>query len=215
MAFKIALILHIAGGIIGLLTGLINVIRKKGDKNHKILGKLFYYSMLTAGFSSLALSSLRPNYFLFMVGVFTLYMVSVGQRYLKHKQDDKKIIRYLDWIISTVMLISGLLFFVLGLLSLLKSNAFGLVFITFGCLGLVFVRQDFKNFTNKSRIKNYWLIGHLQRMTGGFISSLTAFLVVNIKYFPNIIPGIIYWLLPTVVFTPLIIKWVKQYKIKI
>lgn len=85
-SFKIFLIVHIAGGSIGLLTGLLNIIQKKGDKKHKQIGRVFYFSMLVAGLSSLVLSYLKQNYFLFMVGLFTLYMVVSGQRYLMHKE---------------------------------------------------------------------------------------------------------------------------------
>lgn len=214
LSFKLLLIIHIAGGSIGLLTGLFNIIQKKGDKSHKILGSVFYFSMIMAGVSSLLLSCLHPNYFLFMVGLFTLYMVGSGKRYIKHKQVEKRQIEKIDWVISIIMLLAGLLFVGLGIWSILKSNLFGLVFVTFGGLGLLFVWQDFLNFTNKTTIKNYWLIGHLQRMTGAFIASLTAFLVVNAKYFPDLIPGFIYWLLPTIILTPLIIKWSKKYQIQ-
>lgn len=51
--FKIFLIVHIAGGSIGLLTGLLNIIQKKGGKKHKLIGRVFYFSMLVAGLSSL------------------------------------------------------------------------------------------------------------------------------------------------------------------
>ena len=77
------------------------------------------------------------------------------------------------------------------------------------------MRQDFLKFTNKASIKNYWLIGHLQRMTGAFIASMTAFLVVNATYLSDTIPGFVYWLLPTTVFTPLIIKWSKKHQVKV
>ena len=113
------------------------------------------------------------------------------------------------------MLIAGLLFAGLGIWLLVKTNLFGLVFLAFGSLGLLFVWQDFLIFNKKSSIKNYWLIGHLQRMTGAFIASITAFLVVNAKYFPNSILGFVYWLLPTIIFTPLIVKWSKKYQVKI
>ena len=75
IAFKIFLIIHIAGGSAGLITGLINIIQNKGGKRHKLIGRVFYFSMLMAGFSSLVLSCLHPNHFLFMVGLFTFYMV--------------------------------------------------------------------------------------------------------------------------------------------
>jgi len=212
--FKVFLILHVVGGSFGLLTGILNIVRKKGDKNHILIGKIFYVSMLTAGISSLALACIHPNYFLFMVGVFTLYMVSSGQHYLKHKLKDSLDSKLKEWAISILMLLSGLLFVGIGILNVIKSNLFGLVFLTFGSLGLLFVRQDFKNYTNKATIKNYWLIGHLQRMTGSFIATLTAFLVVNAKYFPDHIPSFAYWLFPTVILTPLIINWSRKYQIK-
>lgn len=215
ISFKIFLIIHIAGGSAGLIAGLINIIQNKGGKRHKLIGRVFYFSMLMAGFSSLVLSCLHPNYFLFMVGLFTLYMVGSGQRYLKHEKIETQGIDKIDWVISTIMLIVGLLFAGLGIWTLVKTNLFGLVFLAFGSLGLLFVLQDFLNFNKKSSIKNYWLVGHLQRMTGAFIASITAFLVVNNKYFPDSIPGFVYWLLPTITLTPLIVKWSKKYQVKI
>jgi uncharacterized membrane protein len=212
--FNIFLLLHIVGGSVGLLSGMLNIIRKKGDKNHKLTGKIFFVSMLTAGASSLVLSFLHPNYFLFVVGVFTLYMVGSGQRYLKHKQQYKPDSKRIEWAMTILMLLAGLLFIGMGILTIIKSNLFGIVFITFGSIGLLFVRQDFKNYFDKTTIKNYWLIGHLQRMTGGFIAALTAFLVVNAKYFPEQIPSFVYWLLPTIILTPLIIKWSRKYEVK-
>lgn len=213
--FKIFLTIHIIGGATGLLTGILNMVGNKGDSKHKIIGKIFSISMLTAGLSSLVLSVLHPSRFMFMVGIFTVYMVGTGNRYLHlrllNKNQKPKII---DWILTISMLLAGLLFIGLGTLNLLKSNFFGLVFVMFGCLGLIFVRHDFKNYNGKSAILNYWLSEHLQRMIGGFIASSTAFLVVNAKYLPEFIPIIFYWLLPTVVLTPLIIKWARKYEVK-
>lgn len=171
--------------------------------------------MLTAGISSLILSYLHPNSFLFMVGVFTLYMICSGQRYLKHKEIDKFNLGFIDWTITFCMLVAGLLFIGTGISGIIKSNLFGIVYVVFGSLGLLFVWQDFNNYTNKSKIKNYWLLSHLQRMTGSFIASLTAFLVVNAKNFPDIIPGFLYWLLPTIVFAPLIIQWSNKYQTRL
>ena len=214
LAFKVFLTLHVVSGSVGLLSGLLNILRPKGDKSHKQVGKIFFVSMLVAGISSLVLSLIHPNYFLFMVGVFTLYMVGSGQRYLSHKQHDKIHSKGIDWVLTIFMLIAGVLFVGIGILTILKSNLFGIVFTTFGCLGLLFVWQDIHNFNGKSALKNYGLICHLQRMTGGFIAALTAFIVVNAKYFPEQIPGFVYWLLPTIIFTPLIIKWSSKLEVK-
>ncbi len=146
--FKVFLSLHIVGGSIGLLSGVLNIMLQKGDKNHKIIGKIFFVSMLITGTSSLAISYLHSNYFLFMVGVFTLYMVVSGKIYLKHKQRDILDSKAIEWTITILMLLAGLMFICIGILTIIQSNLFGLVFITFGSLGLLFVRQDFKNYNN-------------------------------------------------------------------
>ena len=96
---------------------------------------------------------------------------------------------------------------------MVKSNYFGLVFIVFGYLGLSFVKTDFNHFKGKFKSKNYWLLAHLQRMIGGYIASLTAFLVVNVAYLPQV-PAFVFWLLPTLIFLPLILKWSRMYEVK-
>lgn len=213
--FRIFLTIHIIGGGLGLLSGILNMIAKKGDSRHRIVGNIFFFSMLTAGLSSLVLSTINPSLFMFMVGIFTVYMVGTGKRYLHLKMlNQKQKPKIIDWSLTIGMMLAGILFMGLGVLSLLKSNLFGLVFITFGFLGLLFVRHDFKNYTGKSHLLNYWLSEHLQRMIGAFIASTTAFLVVNAKYLPESIPLILYWLLPTIIFTPLIIKWANKYEVK-
>jgi hypothetical protein len=207
--FKILLLLHIFGGGVGLLSGTINIIRKKGDKKHKLTGKFFLYGMMLSGVSALALSVMHPNYFLFIVGIFTLYMVSTGERYLFLKQllNGQSPI-FLDWILAGSMLVFGIAFIVFGIKIYLQQEKFGLVFLVFGYISLRFVYSDWQNYTGKAKHKNYWLLAHLQRMTGAYIASLTAFLVVN-----KLLPRIIIWLLPTILLTPLIFIWSRKYSI--
>lgn len=212
--FKIFLVIHVIGGSIGLLTGILNMIAEKGNSKHKTIGKIFSFSMLSAGISSLVLSTIHPSLFMFMVGIFTIYMVGTGNRYLHLKMlNNNQKPKLIDWTLTITMMLSGILFIVLGTLNLLKSNYFGVVFITFGFLGMLFVRHDFKNYTGKSHLLNYWLSEHLQRMIGAFIASTTAFLVVNAKYLPSTIPIVVYWLLPTLLFTPLIIIWARKLEV--
>lgn len=57
----------------------------KGKKLHKALGTLFVFGMMTAEISSLTLANIHPNTFLFMIGIFTLYMTGTGFRFIKSK----------------------------------------------------------------------------------------------------------------------------------
>lgn len=213
--FKIILGFHVLGGSIGLLTGTVNLLRKKGDKRHRKTGILFTYSMLMAGFTSLALSLIHPNNFLFMVGVFTLYMTSSGVRYLKlNPIAQVKKPKFLDWLIAGAMLLAGLWFIGFGISELIHSNSFGLVHATFGLVGLLFVRQDYRHFTDFSLMENYWMRAHIGRITGAYIASLTAFLVVNGENLPIKLPAFVIWLLPTFIIVPFISRWTRKYKIK-
>jgi uncharacterized membrane protein len=213
--FKTFLILHIVGGFIGLLTGFVNLVRKKGDKQHKAIGKLFFLAMLTTGFSSLVISTIHPNHFLFIVGIFTLYLVGTGNRYIylkMHDNDAKP--KPIDYMITYTMLFVGILFVGFGILNLIRSNSMGMALIVFGMIGLLLVKTDFTNYKGDSPIKNFWLTAHIQRMTAGFIAASTAFLVVNSKYFPEQIPSVVFWLLPTMLLSPLIFKWSQAYGLK-
>lgn len=93
---------------------------------------------------------------------------------------------------------------------LLSSNNFGIVLLVFGFISISMAYQDFKNYQGRNSNKNFWLLVHIQRMMGSYIAAMTAFIVVN----NTILPGIVAWLLPTVIVTPLIFKWSRKYKIQ-
>lgn len=206
--FNTLLYIHIAGGGISLLIGFIILCLKKGDKRHIFIGNIYFYALLTASVFAIPMSYLHSNYFLFIISVFTIYMLLTGKRYLQKKSNVN--VTKTDWILTVLMAIFGTAFIGFGILHIIKSNLFGVVFIVFGSISYLFVYQDKNNFIGQSTIKNYFLITHLQRFIGSYIASATAFLVVNNK----ILPGVIAWLLPTILIVPLIIKWTRKYKIK-
>lgn len=207
--FKFLLCVHIFAGAIALVSGTLNIIRKKGDKNHKLIGKFFFYSMLVNGIFGMIMTIIHPNLFLFIIGVFTIYMVSTAQRYLSLKGIPKgQKAQKIDWFLSILMLLFGIGFIIYSILLFLKSNTFGIVLLAFGTISVLMVVADFKNYNNKIKDNNFWLLVHIQRMTGAFIAAVTAFLVVNNTYLPSVIA----WLLPSVIIVPLIFIWSKKYK---
>jgi succinate-acetate transporter protein len=136
-------------------------------------------------------------------------MILTGKRYIKKKRTND--VTIVDWLLTISMFVFGFAFIVLGINGIIKNNFFGIVLIVFGTIGLMFVYIDYINFKGKSRIKNYWLTTHLQRMIGSFIAAFTAFVVVNNKFLPDIVA----WLLPTFILVPFIVIWSRKYKVKI
>ncbi len=204
---KLLLIIHIVLGSLSLLTGTYIISTKKGDKKHKLIGTIYFFAMLITAIIALPISIFHQNYFLFIISVFTSYMLLSGRRYINKKS--KKNIKIFDWLLTIIMFLFALSFIRLGIFNILKDNLFGVVYIVFGSFGLLFVYQDYINFNGKSKILNFSLTTHLQRMIGSYVAAVTAFIVVNNK----ILPGIIAWLLPTLIVVPIIIIWTRKYKI--
>ena len=209
MVFKILLTIHITGGAIGLLAGSYNMVTKKGTKRHQQVGLLFFYSLLIASLVALPMSFFHSNYFLFIVGVFTAYLLMTGKRYLSKKSIED--VAKADWLLCLLMFLFGSGFIVWGIYLLIYGNGFGTVLLVFGSISMLLIWQDYRNFNGRSSIKNYWLTSHIQRMIAAYIASITAFIVVN----NTILPGVVAWLLPTAALVPVLIKWSRKYAVKI
>jgi amino acid transporter len=139
-------------------------------------------------------------------------LVGTGQRYLflkKLNQDEKP--KLIDWILTGGMGVVGIVFMGWGIFLLFNEKSMGWALLLFGLIGLLSVRKDIENYSGKSKKRQYWLRAHIARIVGAYIASMTAFLVVNQSFFPNFIPEVIYWILPTFVLTPLIVYWIRKF----
>lgn len=213
--YEVLLLIHIVAGFTGLVSGLLNMSMKKGGKAHQIVGRFFVAGMMTSSMIALVMASIKTNYFLFVVGVFTIYLVGTGNRYiylkLLGKSQKPKII---DWVLTVGMFLMGIAFIVLGT-TLLKNdnNSFGIVPIVFAFIGFGSVREDISNYRGRIKNKQFWLKAHISRMSGGFIAAATAFLTVNSMKIPLEIPNFVYWLIPTIIITPLITLWQRKLRL--
>ena len=207
--YQILLFLHIIAGSLSLLTGTLNMILPKGGKIHQKIGRIFVTGMMLTGGSALFMAQIKPNPFLFIIGVFTIYLVGTADRYIKLNKNKPLLI---DWVYTLGMFVFGSIFIIWGVISLTKSEGMSAVLLIFGSIGLYSVHQDFKNYKGEAKHRNYRLLTHIGRMVGGFTATVTAVLVVNASYIPIAIPDVVYWLTPTLIFTPLSIYWIKKRK---
>jgi uncharacterized membrane protein len=199
--------MHIICGGLSLLSGSLILMLPKGNTFHKKAGKLFFLGMLVNALVAIPMTYLQPNLFLFLIAIFTLYMLITGKFYLRKKNIDD--VNYFDWLLTLVIALFGIGFISFGIVTIGNQNLFGIVYVVFGSVGFLFSYQDYVNYTGKSPFKNYFLTTHIQRMVGSFIATLTAFLVVN----NSIFPGFIAWLLPTVMLTPLLLFWTRKHRV--
>ena len=211
--FNLFLFPHIVSGFLALVVAPIAMVVKKGGRQHRLWGKIFFWSMCVVGITAMGMSAIKSNIFLAMVGIFSFYLVASGYRalYRRHVNSFKDVAK-VDWILVAVsgLFCAGLI--VLGI-SVLSSNIaapFGYISTVFGVIGCWSVINDIKTFTIRDHHKENWMYHHMSGMVGGYIATVSAFSAVNM----NFLPGIIQWLWPTFIGVPLLIYWISIYKKK-
>lgn len=168
--------------------------------------------MITSSLISIPISWMpnHENLFLFVIGVFTIYLVLAGNRALTFKTKTKA--DWIDKILSGTMLLFSLFMIAFGIYLITNSNSMSILFLFFGGFGLFLSIKDFifyKNAINAKNHKNAWLIAHLGKMNGALIASITAFIIAGVG-----IANIIAWLLPTLIGTVYIFYWKRKLKIQ-
>jgi len=205
------LITHIVTGFLALISGIGIILLAKGTPLHRYIGRLFAVSLLLSAAAAFVLAFGKRNWFLFAVGLFATYLTLTGWLYLwKFRKRNIPGIKLLFYVLVGLMGAGALYFLFIAVLVLNKGNAAGIVFLFFAGLSTLFVFTDFKVWKKAEHPTEKYLSLHLQRMTGAFISALTAFIVVNNTYLPDFVPAWIWWILPTVLLVPWIRKHAAQ-----
>lgn len=196
---KLFLYMHIAAGALALLTGAVSLLTSKGGKVHRRSGLVFFYSMLAVALSAFIISVVKSNPFLLAISVFSFYLNYTGYRVLKNKTG---IYQWFDWSITTLTAATALY----------MISTTTVVLMVFGVL-LCFIlfRNTSAQFKGEEKIKEARkkkLQTHLGNMSGTYIATVTAFMVVNVNF---VKPGWTVWLLPTAVGLPFIFYQLRKY----
>lgn len=201
MPAAVLLVIHIAGGVLALLSGVVAIAvqaRRGPHRVHVIAGRCFVAGMIMVVVAAIPLSVIIHSTLLFLIAVFSGYLTLVGWRLAKNRQGTPGAV---DWGLDALMLAGSAAMVVVGALTLAKD---GIILLVFGVLGALLAAGHLRNL-RRQPIRGRARIGdHLQFMIAAFIAAVTAFLVVQ-----GFI-GIFGWFLPTIVLTPVIIVWKRK-----
>lgn len=179
---KIMLVLHIASGFLSLACGLFSMLNRKGARQHRLTGKLFFYGMTGVFVTATFISIVKNIPFLFMVGFFSYYLACSGYRvlYLKklHLQQQPAL---LDWVISLTGIIAGAGLIAFSYVWFIQRGMWGVVPLTFGVFCFLSGWKDLRHFFRRPADKQHWFFTHGSRMGGAFAATVTAFIVVNLQ----------------------------------
>ena len=106
MPYSPILLVHIAGGTVGLLSGTAAIILRKGSARHALAGRIFVVAMLTMGSLAPYLAIVRHQPGNFGGGFFTFYLILTAWLTARRRPGATR--RY-DWILLLLPLALGLL----------------------------------------------------------------------------------------------------------
>ena len=199
----ILLSIHILAGTIALLCAALAVSSEKGKKFHVLSGRTYFWCMVGIFLTAIPMSIINSNTFLFLIAIFSFYLAFAGMRFAKNR---KGIATTIDWIAVSLMTLSGLGMWALAIIYFINDNSQYITLLVFGFIALALGYGDYRSHKNKAATGKERIAKHLTNMMAGTIAVITAVLVVNV----NIEPIWIWWVLPTVVITPIISYWNKK-----
>ena len=204
---RILIYIHAFAGGIGLITGFWALAVGKGMRVHKSVGKIFSWSLGFSAALSLVIAVLprHHNPFLFLIGVFTLYLIAAGNRALKLKGSKLQSVALPDKILSGTMLLFALVMVGKGAVAYFNQQGIGILYFFFGLLAGALAIADMLRYRDFAKAKKGWLKMHLTRMIAALIASVTAFLVAGLS-----LNSLMAWIAPTIIGTGLIMYWTRR-----
>ncbi|MBM1107903.1 hypothetical protein JQC67_17240 [Aurantibacter crassamenti] len=204
--------IHAFLGGLGLITGVGSMAVKKGSGIHKKMGKIFSISMIASCILILPITWVPGHIspFLFLISLFTIYLVLVGNLSLTFKKRDKLKADSIDKGLSIGMAIFSIFMLVYGIYGLFNTVQDNALFLVFGGLGLFLTFRNFQFYKNFKEKKIAWLLSHLTFMIAALIASFTAFIVAGLHMW-----NIVAWVTPSIIGTIYIIYWRRKMKAKI
>jgi len=199
---------HALAGFVVLISGLAQIIMKKGGKAHRTIGRIYFWSWIPLIATGAIIGSLLITFF----GLLGFYMVFMGYRFGVKKSAT---ISVFDKLFISSFTLGALVLLVWGVLILLlnENKTFGIIAIFFGAIFTFVTIQDFIEYVLNKKLRKLrghkmeWYFEHFGRMYISFMAATTAFAAIqNIFYIE-----LLNWILPTVIGTTLLIITNKRY----
>jgi hypothetical protein len=205
------LVVHISGGLVGLLSGAVALIFRKGSREHILAGQVFVIAMLTmAGAGAYMAAFVKPNMGNVLGGGVTFYMVATAWMAARRKEGTG----IFDWGMLLVALAFAALAVTFGFRAVYSVTGLAegyppLPYFIWGAVALLSAAGDVRmlarhgTFSGSQRI-----VRHLWRMCLGLFIASGSFFLGQQKVFPAALQGLKVWFVPAFLPLVLMIFWV-------
>ena len=206
--FRVLLVLHICAGTIALVVAPAAMLTAKGGRWHRRWGLGYLWATIVIAATGAVMSFIHPNLFLLMIAVFSFYLVFSGYRVLHRKKPGQRA-SWFDQAVTLAMLLAGVALVAYGVRGL-QTSSFGVVPMIFGAIALLLSGREMMGFRRPPSEPRWWWFSHMTNMLAAYITTVSAFSVVNLTF----LPPIVRWIWPTIVGTAGILLWTRYYRRK-
>src|SRR5882762_7327456 len=209
MLYSPLLPVHIAGGIVGILSGSAAMIFRKGGARHALAGKIFVAAMLTLGASAVYLAIVKHQAGNILGGTFAFYLVATA--WITARRGDGKT-GIFDWAAMLVPLLIGIALWVLGLEVVYghakQANGVPVAMSFFlGSVMLLAAAGDIRMLLRGGVSGNKRIVRHLWRMCFGLFIATGSFFLGQQQVFPSWLRGSSVLFIPALLPLVLLIFW--------
>jgi hypothetical protein len=210
MSYSPLLPVHIAGGIVGILSGTAAMSFGKGSPRHALAGKVFVAAMLTNASAAVYLAVLKHQSNNIGGGILSFYLILTA--WLTARRRDGETKPY-DWLALLIPVSLGILTWMHGI-SIIRSGAtsedgvpVGMT-LFMGTVMLLAAVGDVRMLVRGGVLGARRIVRHLWRMCFGLFIATGSFFLGQQQVFPAWLQGSIVLLILAVLPLPLLIFWV-------
>src|SRR6516165_6764849 len=138
MPYSPTLLVHIAGGTLGLLSGTAAICFRKGCRPHVLAGRVFVASMLIMAMGAVYLGIVKHQPNNVSGGIFTFYLIGTAWLTARRRPGEKS---RLDWVALLIPLALGILTWLAGI-SVLRKGESSQEGVPVGIFGSPFIAID-------------------------------------------------------------------------
>jgi hypothetical protein len=210
------LALHIAAGIMGLLSGTAAMVFRKGSRRHGLAGDVFVVSMLTMAACAVWLAILKHQPGNVVGGVFTFYLVATAWMTARRRDGSTSLF---DWAALMIPLLGGTILWISGV-ELARSHVtatdgvpVGIRFFM-GSVMLLAAAGDLRMMAGGAVTGGRRIVRHLWRMCFGLFIATGSFFLGQQQVFPMFVRGSNVLFVPAILPLVLMIFWLIRVRFK-
>ena len=217
MRFLPILILHIAGGIVGILSGAVAVVLRKGTRRHAITGQVFVIAMLVMSSCGTFLAVVKSQPGNVLGGTVTFYLVATAWR--TARRPEKAAPGLFDWAALLFVLALEAVFLTSGVKALLSPTGSiwgypAALYLIWSGVVVLFITGDVRLLARGGIFGVHRVARHLWRMCFALFIASGSFFLGQQKVMPAAVQGSPFLFVPAFLPLLLLIFWLVRVRFR-